>query len=328
MPEQIRERSERAIAEHVFPGCVVGIVNVRGDRTVLPYGNLTYEGGSQVTAETVYDVASVTKSIPLSSLVAVLADQGKFQLTDLVRTYIPELHNDHAATIEDLLRYRVQGLRMSELAEYSSKDVAHFIFQAGFTDLPGESKYSNLPAFLLGIILERITGQTIDRLSEEYFFGPLRMGQSTFFPDEMQVIAPTEIQGGVAIHGIVHDESARVFAREGSAVGHAGLFSTAPDMLLFLRSLLQGEYPAVVHAAQKGIGWQLNQGYFMGKKFGPRTFGKTGFTGASVVCDTDRALGIVIVSNRTYPTRPADAASASSAINIFRRDITDIVFAS
>lgn len=327
MPEQIRDRAERAISEKIFPGCVVGIVNMRGDRTLLPFGSLTYEGAESVTGDTVYDVASVTKSIPLSSLIALLADEGKLGLTDLVRTYIPELHNDRAATIGDLLRYRVQGLRMSELAEYSPKDIAHFIFQAGFADLPGEPKYSNLPAFLLGVILERVTGKNIDRLSREYFFDPLGMAHTSFFPDETQMIAPTEIQGSVAVRGIVHDESARVFAREGRAVGHAGLFSTAPDILLFLRALLQGEYPAVVHAAQKGIGWQLNQGFFMGKKFGPRTFGKTGFTGSSVVIDTDRGIGIVILSNRTYPTRPEDAASLSSAINIFRRDITDIVFA-
>lgn len=329
MPELISARAERAISEKIFPGCVVGVVNARGERTVLPYGSLAYADSQKVAPETIYDVASVTKSIPLASIVPSFIAEEKLALSDLVRTYIPELRNDHAATIEDLLLYRVQGLRMSELAEYSSKDIVHCVFQAGFTALPGESHYSNLPAFLLGIILERISGKTLDVLAQERIFTPLEMKRTTFFPSRDfndSDIAPTEMDQAVEIRGIVHDESARIFAREGKAVGHAGLFSTVPDLLVFLRNLLQGNYPDIVGRAQKGLGWQLNEGYFMGRRFGPRTFGKTGFTGTSIVCDTDRGIAVVILANRTYPVRSADAASLSSPINIFRRDIADIVF--
>ncbi|MDP3965747.1 MAG: serine hydrolase, partial [bacterium] len=118
-------------------------------------------------------------------------------------------------------------------------------------------------------------------------------------------------------------ESARVFAKAGKAVGHAGLFSTAPGILAFLEALLRGKYPHIANGAQKGLGWELNQP-FMGKYAGPHTFGKTGFTGTSCVCDMERGVAFVILSNCTYPARPADR----SAVDAFRADIADIVFKS
>jgi CubicO group peptidase (beta-lactamase class C family) len=128
----------------------------------------------------------------------------------------------------------------------------------------------------------------------------------------------------VDVHVVVHDESARTFAREGKVVGHAGLFSSAGDISTFLEALLAGSFPYIVKGAQKGLGWELNKGSFMGTHFGPRTFGKTGFTGTSVLCDCDRGIGLVILSNRTYPTRP----ETYDAINTFRRSIADVVLKS
>ncbi|MDO8625416.1 MAG: serine hydrolase domain-containing protein, partial [Candidatus Diapherotrites archaeon] len=101
-------------------------------------------------------------------------------------------------------------------------------------------------------------------------------------------------------------------------IGHAGLFSTAPDILTFLGVLLKGEYSYVSDGAQKGLGWQLDQPWFMGNTCGQRTFGKTGFTGTSCVIDMERGIAFVIFSNRTYPKRSPDAASLHSAINVFR----------
>jgi CubicO group peptidase (beta-lactamase class C family) len=135
---------------------------------------------------------------------------------------------------------------------------------------------------------------------------------------------PTEIDEEGEVQGLPHDESARVFARARRAVGHAGLFSTAPDLLNFFEALLSGKYPHLVSGAQKGLGWQLAQEYFMGRGVREHTFGKTGFTGCSVLCDTERGIALVILSNRTYPKRPPDDA----AINAFRRDIADILVGS
>ncbi len=323
---EIAEITKKAISEGVFPGCVIAVVRT-GERTINAFGTIALNG-ELVREDTIYDLASITKSIPLASLILKLESDGALSFDDLVRTWIPELQNDHAATIEDLLKYRVHGPAMSLLAHLPPREIRGHIFATGFAELPGESHYSNLPSYLLGIIVERVSGKTIDVLAREAFFEPLNM-RSTFFPvagmvpDVAFSIAPTETEETGDVVGIVHDESARAFARAGLAVGHAGLFSNAGDIASFLESLLAGSFPYIVKGAHKGLGWGLNHGSFMGTHFGPRTFGKTGFTGTSVVCDIDRGVGLVILSNRTYPSRPIN----DNAIYAFRRSIAELVLA-
>src|SRR3989344_5459623 len=324
MEDQILIRVKEAIETRVFPGCVIGVVRANGEREVMPFGAFTYEPDSpRVQEDTVYDMASVTKSIPTASLALRLMAEGKLQSGDKVSNYLPELKNDHGATIEDLLTYCVSVQRLSTLKDKSPDEILHVVFEHGFEAPPGEANYSNAPALLLGVILERVAGETLAALAQKYFFEPLEMYDTSFFPTNTVRIPPTEIVEGTEIRGIVHDESARVFARAHRVVGHAGLFSTVPDILNFLEALLHGKYPSVVDGAQKGLGWQLNQPWFMGIHCGPRTFGKTGFTGTSIVCDMERGIAFVILSNRTYPKRPPDAASIHSAINPFRADIAD-----
>ena len=326
MVESIRDRAERAIREKVFPGCVIGIVRKNGQREVFPFGTFTYESDSpEVAGDTIYDLASVTKSIPVASLALTFIAEGKLGLTNTVRKYLPELQNDHGATIEDLLMYRVQGVQLSTLHHRTFEEIRTHIFEHGFNGPPAESVYTNLPAFLLGIIVERVGGAVLPALAGKYFFGPLKMNDTTFFPHDASRIPPTELVDGEEIRGIVHDESARVFTRARRAVGPAGLFSTAPDILNFLEALLQDELPAILSGAQKGLGWHRAEEWFAGSHASRDAFGKTGFTGTSVVVDIERGAGLVILSNRIYPKRPPDAMSLSSAINIFRADIADIL---
>lgn len=326
MDKEIERRARQAIAEKVFPGCVVGIVRTDGQRAVLPFGHFTYETDSPaVTENTVYDMASVTKSIPLASLVLTFIAEKKLELRDPVTKFVPELHNNYGATIEDLLMYRVRGPRFSELRYPTFEEMRTHILEHGFSGPPGESVYTNLPAYLLGLVVERVGGAILPALADTYFFSPLDMSDTTFFPHDISRIPPTEVVEGEEIRGVVHDESARVFSRARRAVGHAGLFSSASDMLNFLEVFFYGDFAAVVHGAQKGLGWQLEQEWFMGSHLSKGTFGKTGFTGTSVVCDMHKGLAFVILSNRTYPTRPPDSASTGSAINVLRRDIADIV---
>jgi CubicO group peptidase (beta-lactamase class C family) len=282
-------------------------------------GSYTYDGDGVVEEGTVYDVASITKAITASLALAAVAD-GVLALTDLVRTHIPELRNDHAATVEDLLRYRVHAGKMSALAERPAREILAQVLKEGFHMPDGTEHYSNVPAFLLGMIVERVGGAQLAVLAQRELFDPLGMRDSSFMVSRKHA-APTEIDANGIVQNIVHDESARAFAREEMSVGHAGMFSTAPDILNFLEVLLRGRYPAIVEGAQKGLGWELNKKWFMGSRFGPRTFGKTGFTGTSIVCDCDRGVALVILSNRTYPKRPAD----SDAINTFRQDIANCV---
>lgn len=321
--ERIAKKANQAIAEKVFPGCVIGIVTNKEERHVRPFGNFTYDRDSEkVEEDTIYDVASISKSIPTASLAVLLIEEGKLRLLDKIAVYLPELKNHFGATIEDLLRYRVHGSPMSLLKDRFAGEIRMYVLEHGFDTPPGKVWYTNVPAFLLGLILEKITDQTLDDLAQRYFFTPEHMNRTSFFPSVQDaVIAPTEISDGGEIRGIVHDESARVFARARRAVGHAGLFSTAPDLLNFLEALLVGRYPYIVECAEQGLGWQVNDKQFMGKYAGNRTFGKTGFTGTSIIVDRDRGIVLVILSNRTYPSRPPE----DSAILEFRADIADMV---
>ncbi|OGG49651.1 hypothetical protein A2763_03145 [Candidatus Kaiserbacteria bacterium RIFCSPHIGHO2_01_FULL_54_36] len=324
MHSEITVRTERAISEKVFPGCVIGLIRPNKTKEILAFGNFTYEPNSAAVREdTIYDLASITKSIPTASLALALIAEGKLRATDRIVEYLPELKNDHQATIEDLLTYRVRGPKLSTLKDKTAEGILEHIFERGFDAPSGESNYTNLPALLLGLAIERAADQPLESLARKYFFGPLQMQRTTFFPfrdlpDKKDEIAPTEIdewRGEVC--GFPHDESAYIFAKSDRACGHAGLFSTAPDLLNFLERVLQGELPAIAEGAQKGWGWEL-----MNR---PHTFGKTGFTGTSVVVDVERGVAFAILSNRTYPKRPPDAALANSAINRFRANIADIL---
>ena len=342
-------RAERAIQERVFPGCVVGVVKKSGKREIHPFGHFTYESNSPVVCgDTIYDIASVTKSIPTASLALMFIDSGQLKLTDKLIRYVPEYRNAYRemVTIRHLLTYTVGGPQLSPLKDKTSDEILLSAYSHELAHKPGSVfAYSNAPALLLGLAVERVGGSTLDKLAQQYFFGPLQMYNTTFFPGSNRAIhrpiVPTEIDRGNEVRGIVHDESARVFAKAGKAVGHAGIFSTVPDLLNFMEMLLhEGKWKGRRYLSREiiremsenqipelaestGLGWELNQP-FMGKYAGPHTFGKTGFTGASCVCDMEKGVALVILSNCTYPARPANR----SAIDEFRADIADIIFKS
>jgi CubicO group peptidase (beta-lactamase class C family) len=318
--------AHKAIQEGVFPCCAIGILR-SNEKKVYSFGNFTYESESQsITNDSLFDLASITKSIPTASLALTFAQEGIFKVTDPVKKFIPEMHNDFGTTIEDLLKYRVQGSRMSTLGFPTFEQIRTHVLENGFSAAPGESNYTNLPAYVLGVILERATGLSLAALGNKYFFEPLSMNNTTFFPAR-SVCVPTEIQNGSVVQGIVHDESARVFAQARRAVGHAGLFSTASDLITFAEALVANKFPAVLSGAIQGFGWSQKDEVWMGTKVSESVFGKTGFTGTSIIVDPERHAALVILSNRTYPTRPLEATSVGSAINGFRRNIAEMVFA-
>ncbi len=318
--DKLDARVRQAIEEKVFPGCVIGVLR-NGTKEIYPFGATVYDRNSPVTENTVYDLASVTKSIPLASLAAIFVAEGKIALTDTVKTYVPELQNDYDATIEDLLRYRVRGVQMSSLQFNTFEEIRTHALEQGFTTSPGERVYTNYPAFVLGIVLERIGNESLAALADRHLFEPLGMTETTFFPAADRC-TPTEIVDGETVQGIPHDESARVFAGARRSVGHAGLFSTAGDLLKYAAHLIENPRHPIVQAAEAGLGWSAGDEIFMGSHTSERTFGKTGFTGTSIVIDIERRIALVILSNRTYPQRPAD----DSTIFAFRRDIADIFF--
>lgn len=350
MENLIKNRLRKAIDDKVFPGCVLGVIFKNGERKVYPMGRFTYENDSpSVKEDTIYDVASVTKAIPGSSILLKLIDEGKLEINDRLADYIPEFanyENKKDVLIKHLLTYTLDldMSAMSSLKEKTANEITETVIGAPLKSLPGiKYAYSNPTAFLIGLVVEKITGKKLDESADEYFFKPLGMNRTTFHPEKFNKseIAPTEMDDWRKriIQREVHDESAFVLMENGPTA-IAGLFSAVPDLLNFQEMLLnKGTYkektyfsPTIVekmHTNQiekdgdfAGLGWELNKPSFMGKHSHEQMMGKTGFTGCVVIIDPTRDVGFTLLSNRIWPKRPKD----NSAINEVRRDIADIIF--
>jgi CubicO group peptidase (beta-lactamase class C family) len=348
----ISARVEKVIDEKVFPGCVIGVVRADGERMVLPFGRFTYEAqASAVKSDSVYDMASVTKSIPTASLLLLLIDRGRISLDDRLVKYIPEFGNlpgKEKVSVRHLLTYTLDIVLppMRTFLKKTPDEIVATALAAPLKSDPGTRYvYGNPTALFIGLLIRRVSGRDIDAYAEEEFFSPLGMHSSTFHPETInkENIVPTEFDpSGKLIHGEVHDESTSVLNKK-FILGISGLFSTASDTLNFLEMLIQGgryrgrryfsestidmmETNQIPHISGEfsGLGWELNQPWFMGTCAGPHTFGKTGFTGTCVVCDRGKRIAYVILSNRIFPKRPEN----SSAINAFRADIGNILLSS
>ena len=350
MKQKIIARIRQAIDKSVFPGCVVGYVGARHEKTVLAFGRQTYEKNSpSIHENSLFDVASITKAIPTSCLALLLIDRRELGLDDQLIRYVPEFNNSsrEKVLIRHLLTQTLHfNFRLSFLKDSGPDGILQAIFSSDFKSDPGTSFfYSNATSILLGLVVERVFGKRLDGIADEEFFRPLGMNSTSFFCDaaRMKNAVPTEIDPwrGRMVQGEVHDESAWVLrsGRSRMVAGSAGLFSTAPDLLKFLEMLLnRGAFGGKryfsddiieqMHTNQlrdldmrAGLGWELFQNRYMGSRCTERTIGKTGFTGCVCVCDFGKRAAFVLLSNYTFPNRKQD----TGAIDEVRRDIADII---
>ncbi|MEK7479646.1 MAG: serine hydrolase domain-containing protein, partial [Patescibacteria group bacterium] len=310
-----------------------------------------------VREDSIFDIASVTKAIPTALTALYLIERGKLETDTPVIEFLPELHNAsrEELRVRHLLTHTVgygEELRLSSLRDRTPEEILRAVFFAPLRYVPGEYfSYTNAASILLGLLVERASKETLESFASKVFFNPLSMNRTSFYPlnhFSKEEIVPTEIceWRGKELQGEVHDESAWKLQQctlpdyVNFSVGSAGLFSTASDLLVILEMLIRGgEYGGRRYFSEEmvarmyqnhlfgigachGLGWELCNRRWMGDQCGERTFGKTGFTGCSVMCAPDRGIGLVILSNYTYPKRKPDSLS----MNEFRRDIADIVF--
>ena len=345
MSDVIKRLLEQAIVEKLFPGVVVGIVKKRGKKKIIPGGRFTYDDNSSVVKEdSIFDVASVTKCIPTASLALWLIDNGKLSEKDQLIKYLPEFNNSDRdkVLIKHLLTQTMKfGFRLSDHKDETPDEILKMILTAEFNGPPGkEFFYTNASSILLGLVIERIMGDSLDKLGEKYFFEPLEMQRTTFWPlkkFKIEDIVPTEIsawRGGV-IQGEVHDESAFILQKK-FVPGNAGLFTTAGDLLKFLEMLIDGDKgyfsekiimkmetnQLVDIGASHALGWEVNQPRYMGKSCGKHAFGKTGFTGCVVVADREKGKAFVLLSNCKYPKRTDNIGGLDEV----RSKIADLVW--
>jgi CubicO group peptidase (beta-lactamase class C family) len=181
-------------------------------------------------------------------------------------------------------------------------------------------EYSDLNAMLLGWIIERVSGTTLDSFVIREMFAVLEMTESRFRPAKSvwSRVPPTGLWRGTPIKGEVNDQNA---VRLGGVSGHAGLFATGLDLARYAqfwlgdgttrsgRRLFRPETMALFKTRQAGtraLGWELRDSSTTdnwGRRLGPRTFGHTGYTGTSIWVDPDRGLFVIILTNRVYAPR-------------------------
>jgi uncharacterized protein YbbC (DUF1343 family) len=332
-----------AIAAKQTPGAVV--VVGQGDRALYEkaFGfRAIVPAEEAMTLDTVFDLASLTKVVATTTAVMTLIEDGRLRLNDPVATHIPgfERYNKGAITVRHLLTH-VSGLRPDvDLHPWNGYDAAIELAKDEVpTAVPGEAfVYSDINFFLLGHIVTRLTGESLDAYVKRVVFDPLGMKETGFNPPKSMLprIAPTERCAGqdagtpckrpdvAPLRGVVHDPTAR---RMGGVAGHAGLFSTARDLQRFVRMLIgNGELDGVrvlsaasVRAmtspqtppgmrAVRGLGWDIDTQFSSnrGDLFPIGSYGHTGFTGTSLWIDPYTGGWVIFLSNRVHPDATGD----------------------
>jgi CubicO group peptidase (beta-lactamase class C family) len=326
--ERVTQYLQGEIDEGAFPGAQY-VIGEGGE--VIAEGSLGHAvvepEAIPVTNSTIFDIASLTKPLVTSMLAVILAERGKVDLSSRASEYLAEL-----ATVEDKrsisvvqLLTHTSGLQrwLPFFRELSDKGQMVQAIAASALELNGSSPravtYSDLNYILLGLLLERVTGESLDRIAQREIFTPLRLTRTFFNPADRlrREIAATEIEAGEdgaagkVTWGAVHDHNARFM---GGVSGHAGLFSSSREVFklacqflpgsklvsdlsvaLFTENLTRGE-------TSRSVAWVLGSSLdcSAGPALPPEAMGHNGFTGTSVWIDPIRKRVFVLLTNRLH----------------------------
>ena len=316
----------RAIAAGKAPGAVVRLES-GGAVYQKSYGVKSVEPVLlPMTADTIFDGASLTKVIATTPAIMLLVERGKLRLDDKVNHWILgfEAHGKEAVTVRHLLTH-TSGLRPGLSAKPAWSGVAKAIDLAKeerLTAQPGtQFRYSDINFILLGEIVQLASGQLLDEFTSKHIYRRLGMRDTGFLPPfkKRSRVAPTERVGGEILHGIVHDPTAR---RMDGVAGHAGLFTTAADLSRFAHMMLNGgklngrrifkretvQFMTSVHTpegmkARRGLGWDIDSPYSSprGNHFAVGGYGHTGWTGGSLWIDPATRTIVILMTSRTHP---------------------------
>jgi uncharacterized protein YbbC (DUF1343 family)/CubicO group peptidase (beta-lactamase class C family) len=315
---------KRAIEEGNTPGAVV-LIGHQGKviyRKAFGYRSLepTVE---PMTVDTVFDMASLTKVMATTGSIMHMVQLGEIKLNDPVARYIPEFgqNGKQEVTIRELLTH-YSGLRpdLALKPEWMGRAEAFRLANAEkLVNPPGSTfVYSDINFIVLGELVQKVTGMTLNRYAESFIFEPLGMSNSRFLPPQSWFlrIAPTQKdeRSGLMLRGLVHDPTAR---QMGGVAGHAGLFSTADDTAKFAQAILNGGAPVwsrlIVEkmttpqqppnlTVVRGLGWDIDSPFSSnrGELLPVGSFGHTGFTGTSLWIDPTTDTYIVLLTNAVH----------------------------
>lgn len=327
-----------AIAEHAFPGCAFGVY--AGGTTVLQdaLGHFTYASDAPlVTAETVYDIASITKVVATTAVAMLLYQRGQLDLNTPLGELLPGFvvgrsrgELAHQVELRHLLAHNSGLPGYVELFRTAGTPTALFrdCLQLPLEAAPGtRAEYSDMGFILLGKALEVLTREYLARWVRMEVFEPLGLTATGYCPTEVlrPLIPPTEVDSTLrhrVIQGEGQDEHAWLLQGAG---GHAGLFSNVPDLLRLAAEILGAAGPLAdskvprlfkpgtiatfatrqgPEGSSRALGWDTpSPESSAGRYFSPHSIGHLGFSGCSLWIDLDASVAAVLLTNRTWPDR-------------------------
>ncbi|YCM44247.1 exo-beta-N-acetylmuramidase NamZ domain-containing protein [Verrucomicrobiaceae bacterium 227] len=328
---EIDDAIEQAITDGRAPGGVFHLER-EGEIYTKAYGSRALVPGlEKMTVNTIFDAASLTKVVATTPAIMKLIEGGKLELDSPVSRYLPEFtgQGKELITIRHLMTH-TSALRagLSIRGDWAGKAAA---YEAACAEpLRGELgktyRYSDINFILLGLLVEKVSGVSLDQFCEREIFAPLGMSDCHFRPladskpAKLPRIAPTtEMKDGSVLRGVVHDPTAR---RMGGVAGHAGLFLTTRDLARYARMYLNGgelegkrifkeETVTLMTSVQspaelprRGLGWDIDSPYAgpRGALFPVGSFGHTGWTGTRLWIDPYSRSFVIFLSNRNHPT--------------------------
>ena len=361
--------ADDAIARGATPGCVVLVARNNNIVWYKHYGHLTYTGDEAVNNQTIYDLASCTKISATTLAIMKLYEDGKIDLNKTLGDYLTWTRGSNKAniTLRDLLLHQA-GLvpfipfykeTIDTFTGIPKEDYYKPCPDSGFTiqvakdmymrddwrdtmfkrildsrlSTRGNYVYSDNDFIFLAKVVEAVSGMTLDKFVNEYFYCSLRMNNTFFNPagkTDEEKIAPAEDEKQFRrqlLRGYVHDPGAAMF---GGVAGHAGLFSNAQDLAILYSMLLNGgTWDGVkyfnkgtiayftsyqVNNSRRGLGFDKPERDNYSRKepypaidASPETFGHTGFTGTCIWADPAYNLLFIFLSNRVYPDGGSNA---------------------
>lgn len=329
MRGSVLERIDQVVAEGLrrksMPGAVVLVarrnqtvyLKAFGMRQLLPKS-------AQMTIDTVFDMASLTKPLATAMSVMKLIDDGRLRLEDPVAKHLPEfgVNGKDSVTILQLLTHQgglIPDIGVKEYDDGPAKSLERMC-ELKLHYPPGTRLvYTDVGFMILAEVVQRVSNRSVHEFSHENVFAPLGMMETGFLPNEnlRQRAAPTERREDRWMRGEVHDPRAY---RLGGVAGHAGLFSTAEDLAVFGAMMTSGgtlddvtilrpdnfrqmtaAYP--IGSYKRGLGWdkQSPYSYNGGDLLSDSAFGHGGFTGTVMWMDPELELTFIFLSNRVHP---------------------------
>jgi uncharacterized protein YbbC (DUF1343 family)/CubicO group peptidase (beta-lactamase class C family) len=338
---------EKAIASGKIPGAVVLIGNQGRIIYRRAFGHRAIKPKKlPMKVDTIFDIASLTKAVATTTAVMQLVEKGKIGIEDRVADHWPEFAENGKGeiTVRQLLTH-YSGLRPSldMNPRWSGYDEALQMILTERPIAPPDTRfiYSDINFIILGELIRRVSGCSLDMYCTDNIFKPLGMKDTGFNPPPAlhNRVAPTQHQQGTKgkiLWGEVHDPTAH---KMGGVAGHAGLFSTADDLAIFAHTLLDGGSRRGLRIMDqltlekmgtpqsppdkvplRGLGWDIDSPFASnrGVLLPVGSFGHTGFTGTSIWIDPVSKTYIILLTNRVHP-------NGNGRVQLLRSQIASVV---